>query len=134
MAISKQFKIELFSFGFKYGAPMDVNIIWDVRFLPNPYWVENLRPLTGKDPVVADYILKSQEGCAFMDHLKPMLNTLICLNKKAGKKSLRISIGCTGGRHRSVAVTEEIASFLTSLSVHLAVFHRDIDKDGKNIL
>ncbi|MBW2683202.1 MAG: hypothetical protein JRC69_06525, partial [Deltaproteobacteria bacterium] len=101
----------LFSFGFKYGAPVDVNVIWDVRFLPNPYWVEELRPQTGRVDKVATYVLESDEGRGFLTLLKPMITFLIEQNSAAGKKSLHLGIGCTGGRHRSVAVTEALADF-----------------------
>ena len=124
-----QLRVVLFSFGFKYGTPVDANMLWDVRFLPNPYWVEELRPDTGKSPDVSDYVLESKEGRAFMEQLLPICNTVVDLSCSAKKKSLRIGIGCTGGRHRSVAVTEKIGSFLTGAAIHLSLFHRDIEKD-----
>ncbi len=124
--------IVLYSFGFKYGAPVDVNLIWDVRFLPNPHWQEEMRPKTGKVKVVANFVLQSEEGKAFMLHLEPLLQFLVEQNIAVGKKTLRIAIGCTGGRHRSVAVTERIAAFLVKFPVELTVFHRDIERDGGN--
>ncbi len=130
MGSSGQLRIVLYSFGFKYGTPVDMNMVWDVRFLPNPYWIEELRPKTGKVKEVADYVLKSAEGQSFFVHLEPLLQFLVEQNNAAGKKTLRIAIGCTGGRHRSVAVTEKIADFLFKLPVELTVFHRDIDRDG----
>ncbi len=122
-------RVVLFSFGFKYGMPIDVNMLLDVRFLPNPYWVEELRAETGKDRKVAEYILKSRQGVKFMDHLVPMIDLTVAQNREADKKSLRIGIGCTGGRHRSVAITESIGLFLKLKPIHLSVFHRDISKD-----
>ncbi len=130
MGRPERFKIVLYSFGFKYGAPVDVNLVWDVRFLPNPHWHDELRPKTGKVKEVADYVLQSEEGKAFMLHLEPLLQFLVEKNIAAGKQTLRIAIGCTGGRHRSVAVTERIAVFLTKFPVELTVFHRDIGRDG----
>lgn len=127
----EQLRIVLYSFGFKYGTPVDVNLLWDVRFLPNPYWVEGLRPKTGKVEEVADYVLKSAEATAFFLHLEPLLQFLLEQNSTAGKKTVRIAIGCTGGRHRSVAVIEKIAAFLLKLPVELSVFHRDIERDGE---
>ncbi len=124
-----QLRVVLFSFGFKYGTPVDANMLWDVRFLPNPYWVEELRPDTGQSPTVSDYVLESKEGLAFMEQLLPVCKTVIDLSCNAKKKSLHIGIGCTGGRHRSVAVTEKIGSFLTGSDIHLSLFHRDIEKD-----
>ena len=123
-------RVVLYSFGFKYGTPVDVNMLWDVRFLPNPYWLEDLRPKTGKVREVADYVLSSDNGRSFILHLEPLLRFLVEQNSAAGKKTIRIAIGCTGGRHRSVAVTEKIADFLSKLPVELTVFHRDIERDG----
>ncbi len=128
MDTERQLRVVLFSFGFKYGIPIEINQLWDVRFLPNPYWVPELRPGTGKDPEVAAYVLESPAGRAFFEHLQPLLVFLVNHNLAADKKSLRIAIGCTGGRHRSVAVTEQIASLLAELPVELTVFHRDLDK------
>ena len=131
MERSEQLRIVLFSFGFKYGTPIEVNTVWDVRFLPNPYWVEDLRPKTGKVKEVAEYVLQSAEGQSFLFHLEPLLKFLVEQNIAAGKNTIRIAIGCTGGRHRSVAVAEEIAAFLSKFPVKLSVFHRDIERDGK---
>lgn len=131
MGRAEQLKIVLYSFGFKYGTPVDANMVWDVRFLPNPYWVPELRPKTGKVPVVADYVLESNEGVSFFHYLEPLLQFLVEQNNAAGKKTIRIAIGCTGGRHRSVAVTESIAIFLTKFPLDLTVFHRDIERDSQ---
>jgi RNase adapter protein RapZ len=124
----RQLRVVLFSFGFKYGIPIEINQLWDVRFLPNPYWVPELRPGTGQAPEVAAYVLESAAGRAFFEHLQPLLVFLVNQNLAVDKKSLRIAIGCTGGRHRSVAVTEKIAALLAGLPVELTVFHRDLDK------
>jgi RNase adapter protein RapZ len=129
MDTTKQLRVILFSFGFKYGTPVDINQLWDVRFLPNPYWVAGLRPKNGKAPDVADYVLASQAGQTFLQHLQPLLLFLVQEYLAADKKSLRIAIGCTGGRHRSVAVTEKIAELLAGQPVQLTIFHRDIEKD-----
>jgi len=123
--------VVLFSFGFKYGAPADVNVMWDVRFLPNPYWVEELRSKTGCVDEVAAYVLKSQPGKDFLVLLKPMITFLVEQSRATGKKSLHIGIGCTGGRHRSVAITEALVGAIKNLPVELTVFHRDIERDGK---
>lgn len=127
----EQLEIVLYSFGFKYGYPVDVNMVWDVRFLPNPYWVPELRPQTGKVKEVAEYVLQSGAGLSFLGHLEPLLQCILEQNIIVGKKHLRIAIGCTGGRHRSVAVTEKIATFLAQFPVQLTVFHRDIERDGR---
>jgi RNase adaptor protein for sRNA GlmZ degradation len=130
MGRSEKLRIVLYSFGFKYGTPIDVNLVLDVRFLPNPYWVEGLRPKTGKVREVADYVLQSEEAVSYFLHLQPLLKFLVEQNSVAGKKTVRIAIGCTGGRHRSVAVTEKLAAFLSKLPVELTVFHRDIERDS----
>lgn len=127
----RQLRVVLFSFGFKYGPPVDINYLWDVRILPNPYWVPELRPGTGKEADVADYVLASEAGRMFWQHLAPLLDFLVDRNLAAEKKTLRIAVGCTGGRHRSVAVTEKIAAHLAAQPVELTVFHRDIDRDGR---
>ncbi len=129
MDTTRQLRVILFSFGFKYGTPVDINQLWDVRFLPNPYWVPDLRPKNGKDPEVAEYVLASQPGLTFWQHLQPLLLFLIKENLATEKKTLRIAVGCTGGRHRSVAVTEKIAALLSEQPVQLTVFHRDIARD-----
>jgi len=125
----EQFNVELFSFGFKYGTPEDANLMFDVRFLPNPYWEESMRHLTGQDADVAAYVLTSPRGREFLTHLVPLLRFLITSNREAGKAGMRIGIGCTGGHHRSVAVTERIGQLLTEESIPFSLFHRDIDKE-----
>lgn len=129
MERARQLRVVLFSFGFKYGPPADINYLWDVRILPNPYWVPELRPGTGREQEVADYVLESVAGQTFWRHLSPLLEFLIDQSIAAEKKTLRIAIGCTGGRHRSVAVAEKIASFLAEKPLEMTVFHRDIDRD-----
>ena len=130
MAAAEKVRIVLYSFGYKYGFPVGSNLVWDVRFLPNPYWVDELRPKTGKVADVAEYVLQSEAGKTFFHHLEPLLRFLVEQHRSVGRKTIRIAIGCTGGRHRSVAVTEKIAVFLASLPVELTVFHRDIERDG----
>lgn len=133
MSRPQHLRVILYSFGFKYGTPADANLVWDVRFLPNPYWVEELRTKTGKVSEVAEYVLLSAEGQAYLAHLKPLLAFLVEQNREVGKKTLRIAIGCTGGRHRSVAVAEKLAAFLADYPVDLTTFHRDIERDGQII-
>jgi UPF0042 nucleotide-binding protein len=123
-------RVVLFSFGFKYGTPVDVNVMLDVRFLPNPYWQDELRPKTGQDSDVANYVLDSDAGRALFVHLSPLLEYLVAQNIETGREVVRIGIGCTGGRHRSVAVTEKIGAQLTTSNVGVTLFHRDIDKDS----
>lgn len=130
MEENEQLRVVLFSFGFKYGTPVDVNLVFDVRLLPNPYWVEELRQKTGLDNGVAEYVLQSKPGEEFISHLQPLLHFMLVQSRAAGKKIIRIGIGCTGGRHRSVAVSELIGSIIAEQEVSLTLFHRDITKDG----
>lgn len=129
MADNEKMKVTLVSFGFKYGTPDDVNYVWDVRFLPNPYWEDELRSKTGLDSDVSDYVVGSSEGHNFLKLLKPMLYYLIQQNKATDKEELVLAVGCTGGRHRSVAVIEVVSDLLQILNVDLKVEHRDIDKE-----
>lgn len=123
-------KLILFSFGFKYNDPPDAEMVWDVRFLPNPYWVEELKPKTGLIKEVADYVIESPDGKNFVELLGPLLRFIVEKNKAAGKEELRLAIGCTGGRHRSVAVVEKLKSCFSNLDVELQVSHRDIERDN----
>lgn len=123
------FELVIFSFGFKYGLPDDATMVWDVRFLPNPYWVDEMRDLTGRSREVAEYVLKSEPGEKFMQHLLPMLDFLVEQNREAGKSFMRLAIGCTGGHHRSVAVVEELAKRLRDYEVSLSVHHRDMHRE-----
>lgn len=124
-----QLKISLFSFGFKHGMPAEVNLVWDVRFLPNPYWEEPLRHLTGMDGRISSYVLESEAGREFINLLVPLLRFLIAENREAGKTEMRIGIGCTGGRHRSVAVVERLSSILHKENIRIETAHRDIEKE-----
>jgi UPF0042 nucleotide-binding protein len=130
MGSQKQLNIVIFSFGFKYGTPVDINYVMDMRFLPNPYWVDELRDKTGLDGEVADYVLLSEEGQRTVGQLQDFFKFIVQQNIAVKKKTVRIGIGCTGGRHRSVAVVEKIAACLLAESVCISVFHRDIKKDG----
>lgn len=123
-----QLTVEIFSFGFKHGMPEEVNLLFDVRFLPNPYWEEEMRHLTGQNSEVAAYVLKSESGRAFLPRLKELIDFLIQQNQQAGKDVLRIGIGCTGGQHRSVAVVEWLGSKLQAGNMRLTVSHRDISR------
>ena len=122
-------KLIVFSFGFKHGVPVDASILLDVRFLPNPYWEDHLRHLSGREPEVASFVVDSEQGAQFFYLLEPLLSFIADQLQAAGKRELRIGIGCTGGRHRSVAVVEALGSiFRERADLELAIFHRDIDK------
>ena len=121
-------KISLISFGFKHGPPMDSDIVFDVRFLPNPHYVDSLRELTGKDQEVQKYIFKWPVAEKFYDRLFDFVKFLLPEYEKEGKSHLMISIGCTGGHHRSVASVIRLKDFLTSQDYQVSVQHRDIEK------
>ena len=117
------------SFGFKYGLPLDADLVADVRFLPNPHWIPELRPHTGQDPDVRDYVL-SQEGAGrFLDVYAELLRLVGAGYQREGKRYLTLAIGCTGGKHRSVAMAEEIAKRLAGDGVQATVVHRDLGRE-----
>jgi UPF0042 nucleotide-binding protein len=116
------------SFGYKFGIPMDADLVLDVRFLPNPHWVEELRPLPGTDPRVREYVMTRQATRDFLDRFEGMLDVLIPGYLTEGKRYLTVAIGCTGGRHRSVVVGEEVAEMLRSRGLPVTTEHRDIDR------
>ena len=118
------------SFGFKYGAPTNTDLLFDVRFLPNPHFVPVLRAQTGQDLEVSRYALDNPTGQTFLQHLQDFLAVLMPLYDKEGKAYLTISIGCTGGKHRSVATTERVVQHLRHLGYRVACTHRDVAKDA----
>ena len=114
--------VTVLSFGFKYGIPSDADLVFDVRFLPNPYYLEALRPKTGNDPEIQQFVLKAPEANIFLDKLEDMIRFLIPNYIREGKNQLVIAIGCTGGKHRSVYVSEKIEKALAiGLPEHLKV-------------
>ncbi|MBM7567016.1 RNase adapter RapZ [Paenibacillus sacheonensis] len=122
--------VNVTSFGFKYGIPIDADLIYDVRFLPNPHYVDHLRPNTGQDPEVYEYVMKWPETQTFLTKLLDMLQFLIPLYSKEGKSQVVIGIGCTGGKHRSVAIAEYLGRMLGSSDTEIVrVSHRDADRD-----
>lgn len=125
-----QMVVEVLSFGFKYGVPLEANIVLDVRFLPNPYWDEDLRPLTGMDPEVSDYVTNNDQAREFFKHSKAMLKYLIPRYEAEPKSYLTIAIGCTGGRHRSVAMAHEVLRLLRDMQYDARLRHRDMGKDS----
>ncbi len=126
---TSQLKVTLFSFGFKH-APPEADMVWDVRFLPNPYWVPELKDHTGQERDVAAYVLKNEAGTKFLQLLEPLLQFLLEQYQATKKDSLTLGIGCTGGRHRSVAVTEHLKKLLCDKpQIQLNTFHRDIEKE-----
>ena len=118
----------LTSFGYKYGIPHDTDIIFDVRFLPNPYFVQELRGKSGLDSEVKEYVLKNEETRAFLDRLDALLEFTLPLYEREGKSSLTVALGCTGGRHRSVVLVEELRKRLSKDNLPVHAKHRDINK------
>ena len=122
--------IQCLSFGFKYGVPADSDLVIDVRFLPNPYYVENLRPLTGRDQPIIDFVMAQKQTGTFLKKFEELLKFLIPNYISEGKNQLVLSVGCTGGRHRSVVLAEEICKRLSENSDYgLRLEHRDIDRE-----
>lgn len=117
------------SFGFKYGIPLDSDMVFDVRFLPNPFYIEELRELSGLDAPVKDYILQFDQVHKFLEHIQKFFAFSLPLYQKEGKVRLTLAIGCTGGRHRSVGITEELAVILRSMGYRILIDHRDIKRD-----
>jgi RNase adapter protein RapZ len=121
-------QILVMSFGFKHGVPIDVDNVLDVRFLPNPHWVDEMRPLTGLDEPVRRYVLGQPEAKEFLERAEYLLKFLVPAYVKEGKSYLTIAIGCTGGRHRSVVLVEEIADRLRKMGYNPSTIHRDVER------
>lgn len=120
--------VNLESFGYRYGLPPAADLVFDVRFLPNPHYIDELRPLTGLDPTLREYVLSQQACRDFCQHLDHLLGFLLPHYRAEGKSYLTVAIGCTGGRHRSVSIVENLSGSFPDSSVILRVNHRDIDK------
>jgi RNase adapter protein RapZ len=121
-------KVHVMSFGFKYGPPSEADMVFDLRFLPNPYFVKELREQTGKDALVRDYVLAAEPGREFLTRLQDFLLYLLPLYAKEGRYRLTLAFGCTGGRHRSVAVAEAIFDTLSKAGYNLSLEHRHIER------
>ncbi len=121
-----QMRTAVMSFGYKHGVPREADLVFDCRFLPNPYWVPELRPDTGLHPGVRDWVLSQGATVTFLEHLMPLLESLLPSYHAEGKSYLTIALGCTGGRHRSVAIAEEVARLLMGQGHDLHCRHRDI--------
>lgn len=123
--------ISVISFGFKYGVPIDCDLVFDVRFIPNPYYIDSLKNLTGNDKEVSDYVMSFHESTVFLSKLVDMLDFLIPNYVKEGKNQLVIGIGCTGGKHRSVTIANRLFDILKAKNSSIVLEHRDIDKDNR---
>lgn len=122
--------VSIVSFGFKYGIPTDADLVFDVRFLPNPYYLDELRPLTGNDKAIQDYVMSFEQAGEFLKKLEDMIDFLIPNYILEGKNSLVIAIGCTGGKHRSVTLAKELWEHMKGMEYGLKLEHRDIEKDS----
>ncbi|MDF9715238.1 RNase adapter RapZ [Nocardioides sp. ChNu-153] len=122
-------KVRVVSFGFKYGIPVDADYVADMRFLPNPHWVPELRPLTGQDPDVATYVKERPGAELFLEQFVPLLQTVAEGYLAEGKRFMTVAVGCTGGKHRSVAMSEEIAARLREHGYEVRATHRDLGRE-----
>ncbi|MBQ3404227.1 MAG: RNase adapter RapZ, partial [Oscillospiraceae bacterium] len=127
----KSINVNVMSFGFKYGIPIEADMLIDVRFLPNPYYVTDLRTRNGLDKAVSDYVFSNGTAREFMDKFRDMLAFMLPHYVEEGKTSLTICIGCTGGKHRSVAVTEQLREIVADIGYPVECIHRDIKRDTK---
>lgn len=126
--VKRKLVVNVMSFGYKYGIPMESDLVFDVRFLPNPYYVSELRDLNGLDEPVSEFVFRNETTKEFMSHLKQMIGFLLPLYVEEGKLGLTIAIGCTGGRHRSVAVAKALADYAESLGYASQNINRDVQK------
>jgi len=122
-------KATVMSFGYKYGLPLDADLVVDVRFLPNPHWLPELRPLTGRNPEVRAYVLGQETAGEFIDSYMKILRLIGTGYQREGKRYLTLAVGCTGGKHRSVAISEELVARLAAEGVHTTVVHRDLGRE-----
>ncbi|MEE2786780.1 MAG: RNase adapter RapZ [Myxococcota bacterium] len=127
---SRELFISVMSFGFRYGVPAEADIVWDVRFLPNPHFIEHLRPLTGLDEEIQDYVFKQPETVDFIHHFLNLVDATLPGYENEGKSHLTLAIGCTGGKHRSVSLVERIASHLSLGGRDPKIRHRDVNKEN----
>jgi len=122
-------QINVVSFGYKHGLPLDVDLVFDCRFLPNPHWIDSLRPLPGTDTKVRRYVMKQEETEKFLEELTGLFSLLLPAYGREGKSYLSIGVGCTGGRHRSVVIAAEISRLLERLGFPARVHHRDLERE-----
>jgi len=124
-----ELQVSVVTFGYKYGLPIDADLVFDTRFLPNPHWVEELRPLPGTNERIRDYVLGQADAKDYLARIEDMLTFLMPAFVREGKHYVTVAIGCTGGRHRSVVFGEAIARCLSDLGYHVGVHHRDLERE-----
>ena len=122
-------RMAVMSFGFKYGVPLDADYVLDMRFLPNPFWVPELRPLTGRDAAVADFVLGRPGATEFVDGVVGWMKPVLAGYLAEGRRYVTLAVGCTGGKHRSVAVAEALAGRLAGADISSFVVHRDLGRE-----
>lgn len=125
----RRVRVTVMSFGFKYGIPRDADMIFDARYLPNPHWIPELRPYTGRDAAVSDYVLAQEGATEALDQLDSLVRTVLPGYRREGKRYMTIAIGCTGGKHRSVAMTEALAARIDGPDVAVRTVHRDLGRE-----
>jgi UPF0042 nucleotide-binding protein len=121
--------VSVVAFGYKYGLPIDADLVFDTRFLPNPHWIAELRPLPGTDPRIREYVLGNDDARAYLARIEDMLSFLMPAFVREGKHYVTVAVGCTGGRHRSVVFADAITRCLLELGYHVGVHHRDLDRE-----
>jgi RNase adapter protein RapZ len=126
---ARRLRVTVLSFGFKYGLPPDADFVVDARFLPNPFWVPDLRDLTGRDAAVSSYVLSQRGAAAFVDTFVRLVNSTVSGFEREGKRYLTVAVGCTGGKHRSVAIAEELARRLRDGRLAAGAQHRDLGRE-----
>jgi UPF0042 nucleotide-binding protein len=124
-----ELRATVLSFGYKYGLPVDADMVVDVRFLPNPFWIPELRELTGQAPAVRDYVLGQEGAAEFLDRYTEILRIIGAGYSRESKRYLTLAVGCTGGKHRSVAMSEQLAQRLIGMGVQATVVHRDLGRE-----
>jgi UPF0042 nucleotide-binding protein len=123
-------RLSIVSFGFKYGLPVDADLVADLRFLPNPHWIPELRPMTGQDAPVREYVLSQPGAAEFLDHYTELLKVVLPGYEREGKRFVTLAVGCTGGKHRSVTIANELAARVESTgSADVQVVHRDLGRE-----
>lgn len=127
-ATGEEMKTTVVSFGYKYGLPLDADIVLDVRFLPNPHWMDDLRPFDGRQDPVRDFVLGQDATTVFLERVRDLFAVLLPGYQEEGRRFLTVAVGCTGGRHRSVVLSEEIARFIEDKGYPATVVHRDVDR------
>jgi UPF0042 nucleotide-binding protein len=125
---ARNLTVNLQSFGYRFGIPLESDLVMDVRFLPNPHFVSELKPFTGLDPRVRQYVMEKPETGLFLEKFEGLLEFLLAGYRREGKSYLTISIGCTGGKHRSVVIVQELQSFFEAKKIQLKITHRDLEK------